>query len=160
MVFLHGTAIMHESGVGKTPAERVRQVQEGDHSVKEYENYVPVGQSKEKLQTWSEQGAEIVYLSSHEDEESVEKDKVVLERYDFPQGEIYYRQNGEAYGQVVERVGCDVLIEDDCESIGGVVEMTYPQIRDDLKLRIKSIVVREFGGIDHLPEDIWEWMRG
>ena len=48
----------------------------------------------------------------------------------------------------------DVLVEDDCESIGGEVEMTYPHIRPELKPRIKSVVVREFGGIDHLPDDI------
>lgn len=106
------------------------------------------------LEKWSDQGAEILYLSSHEDTESVEKDRIVLARYGFPKGEIYYRQNGETYGQVVERVGGDIVIEDDCESIGGEVEMTYPQIREPLKSKIKSIVVKEFEGIDHLPERI------
>jgi len=30
----------------------------------------------------------------------------------------------------------------------------YPQIRPELKAGIKSIVVKEFGGIDHLPGDL------
>jgi len=48
----------------------------------------------------------------------------------------------------------DILIEDDCESIGGESEMTYPHIREDLKQKIKSIVVKEFQGIDHLPDSL------
>jgi len=32
--------------------------------------------------------------------------------------------------------------------------MTYPRIKSELKMRIKSIVFREFGGIDHLPDDV------
>ncbi|MEK7513574.1 MAG: hypothetical protein AAB580_01660, partial [Patescibacteria group bacterium] len=80
----------------------------------------------------------------------------VLAKYDFPQGEIYWRENGEAYKDVAERVMPDILIEDDCESIGGEVEMTYPHIREDLKPKIKSIVVKEFQGIDHLPDSLTE----
>jgi len=48
----------------------------------------------------------------------------------------------------------DIIIEDDCESIGGKYEMTYTHIKPELKKRIKSIVVEEFGGIDHLPDNI------
>ena len=33
----------------------------------------------------------------------------------------------------------DIMIEDDCESIGGEIEMTYPHIRADLKSKIKSV---------------------
>jgi hypothetical protein len=32
--------------------------------------------------------------------------------------------------------------------------MTYPHLRPELKAKIRSIVVEEFGGIDHLPDDI------
>ena len=49
----------------------------------------------------------------------------------------------------------DILIEDDCESIGAD-EITYPHIREDLKTKIKSVVVREFQGINHLPDSIEE----
>ena len=40
------------------------------------------------------------------------------------------------------------------ESIGGEAEMTYPCIKPALKVRIKSIIVKEFGGIDHLLDDL------
>ena len=48
----------------------------------------------------------------------------------------------------------DVLIEDDCESIGGKDEMTITHVKPDLKKKIKSIVVKEFSGLDHLPDKI------
>jgi hypothetical protein len=54
----------------------------------------------------------------------------------------------------------DVLIEDDCESIGGESEMTYPQLTPALKQRIRSIVVPEFGGIDHLPDELTALISG
>ena len=47
----------------------------------------------------------------------------------------------------------DVLIEDDCESIGGAVEMIYPHLPDEARSNITGIVVREFEGIDPLPDD-------
>lgn len=61
MIFLHGTALMHRSGVGKTPEERIKQVENNDPSVQKYADYVPVGKSNEKAQKWSNQGAGIVY---------------------------------------------------------------------------------------------------
>lgn len=33
-------------------------------------------------------------------------------------------------------------------------QIAYPQIRPDRRSRIKSIVVPEFGGIDHLPDSL------
>jgi len=68
----------------------------------------------------------------------------------------FFRQPGEAYHQVAERIRPGVLIEDDCESIGGEVEMTYPHLHSEAKARIKSIVILEFGGIDDLPNDLSE----
>jgi hypothetical protein len=49
-------------------------------------------------------------------------------------------------------VAKDVLIEDDCESIGPG-QITYPLIPSAARAHIKSIIVPEFGGIDHLPDD-------
>lgn len=145
---------MHKAGAHVSREERVKQVEEEEESVHEYESYTPVGNVVNKLDNWSHQGAEIVYLSSHETEEDVEKDKAVLAKHNFPKGGVYFRQNGESYGDVVERVKPHILIEDDCESIGGESEMTYPNLKPELKGRIKSIVVKEFAGIDALPEDL------
>jgi hypothetical protein len=154
MVFLQGTAIMHKNALGRTREERVRQVIDGDESLSDFAAYVPVGNAVQKLQAWSAQGAEIQYLSSLQKVEDVEQDKAVLQKYGFPEGQIFFRQSGEGYGDVAGGVLADILIEDDCESIGGEKEMTYPYLNPVLKVRIKSIVVKEFGGIDHLPDDI------
>ena len=154
MVFLHGTAIMHAGAVGRTREERVRQVLERDESLYDFAAYVPVGDAVTKLHAWRQEGAEIVYLSPHKRVEDVELDKAVLCNHAFPDGQVFFRHGDEAYHDVAERVVPDILIEDDCESIGGEKEMTYPHIQPELKARIKSIVVKEFGGIDHLPDDI------
>jgi hypothetical protein len=159
MVFLHGTVIMHTGAVGCTREERVRQVLDRDPSVYDYADYVPVDNAVNKLQTWRGQGAEIVYLSSHQKAEEVELDKAVLQRHTFPDGPVFFRRRDERYSEVAERILPDVLIEDDCESIGGEKEMTYPQVRPELKTRIKSIVVKEFEGIDHLPDVLSDLLR-
>jgi hypothetical protein len=154
MVFLHGTAIMHRSALGRSREERVKQVLDRDESLCSFESYVPVENAVQKLQAWKEQDAEIVYLSCHGKVEDVEKDKSVLRTHGFPEGEVLFRQGVERYSDVAERALPDVLIEDDCLSIGGEKEMTYPHLRPEAKAAIKSIVVREFGGIDHLPDRI------
>ncbi len=160
MVFLHGTIIMHRTALGHTRGERVQQSIDQDESVHEYATYVPVGQAVRKLQTWKEQGAEIVYLSSRTRFEETEVDRQVLKSHGFPEGRIFFREGGEAYSDAAERALPDILIEDDCESIGGEREMTYPHLRPDLKAKIKSIVVKEFSGLDDLPDKISELAAG
>jgi len=161
MVFLHGTAIMHKNAEGRTREERVMQVLDRrDGSLCDFASYVPAGNAARKLQTWRQQGAEIVYLSSHKRAEDVEIDKVVLRNHNFPDGQVFFRHRGEQYNDIAERVLPDILIEDDCESIGEENEMTYPHIKQELRARIKSIVVKEFGGIDHLPDDLTVLMDG
>lgn len=145
---------MHKAGADVLREERVKQVEQGEKSVHEYDAYIPVGSVVTKLKNWVNQGAEIVYLSSHETIKDVEKDEVVLSRYNFPKGKVYFRQNSETYGDVVKRILPDVLIEDDCESIGGEPEMTYPNMEPESRQKVKSIVVKEFQGIDHLPDGI------
>ena len=154
IVFLHGTVIMHKAGLGKTPAERVEQVKENEASIHQYESYIPVGKSNKKIKKWNEEGAKIIYLSSHQNGADVQKDIKVLTKYNFPDAPVLYRRGKETYADIAERVMPDILIEDDCESIGGEVEMTYPHIRPELKKRIKSIVIKEFTGIDNLPDDL------
>jgi len=158
LVFLHGTIIMHKNAIGRAREEIAKQVVEADESIHDYALYVPVGKAANKLQEWKRQGAEICYLSSHKDAKDVESDKFVLKKHAFPDGRIFYRGTGEEYKDVVERIRPlpDVIVEDGCESIGGEVEMVYPNLRPELKNRIKSIVVNEFGGIDHIPDRIGE----
>ena len=165
LVFLHGTTIMHKNAVGCSRKEIVKQVINGDKSIYDQDSYIPIGDAVKKLQTWKKHGAEIIYLSPlsesgdvREDEKSSKKDfeseREVLEKHGFPRGKIYHRETDERYNDIVERIIPDVLIEDDCESIGGEKEVTYPHIKPEFKIKIKSIVVKEFEGIDHLPDSI------
>jgi hypothetical protein len=153
-VFLHGTTIMHRGGSGHPREVRVQQVQQREESVRDFASYVPIGSAVEKLHRWIEQGVEIIYLSSHKRPEYVEQDRSILKTYQFPDGPIIFRGPEETYQGMIERVMPDVVIEDDCESIGGEQEMVYSRLRPEIRARICSIVVREFEGIDHLPDDL------
>ena len=154
LVFLHGTTLMHPGALGRSREERVAQVRDGaDPSVRDYGAYVPVGDAAAKLRRWRQQGAQIDYLSSSRDPDDVAADEQVLRTYGFPPGRVLARQPGQRYGDLAARELPDVLVEDDCESIGAD-QMTYPQLPPELRDRIKSIVVPEFGGIDHLPDSV------
>jgi hypothetical protein len=154
LVFLHGTAIMHASAVDVARAERVEQVRRGEPSVAAFAEYVPTPGTVERLRAWANDGAELLYLSSHGDAADVAADEAVLRRHAFPQGPILFRGEGETYAAVAARAAPDVLLEDDCESIGGADEMTAPQLPPALRARVQSIVVPEFGGLTELPADV------
>lgn len=155
LVFTEGTILMHSAAVGKTREERVAQVINEDESVHRFADYVPNDDCLTKLWEWKNQGAEIWYLTSREDPREVQVIQQILIKNQFPDYlNLVIRHDGESYADVAARVMPDVLIEDDCESIGGEIEMTYPHIKEDIKAKIKSIVVKEFGGIDHLPDNI------
>lgn len=155
LVFTEGTVLMHSACEGLTREERVQQSKNRIRSIHDYRNYIPVDNAVEKLQSWKNQGAEIYYLTSRTTPEEIEDIKFVLDKFQYPDSQnLLYRKERGKYKDVAERLMPDILVEDDCESIGGEVEMTYPHIRLDLKEKIKSVVVKEFGGIDHLPNDI------
>ena len=105
-----------------------------------------------KLRRWQDAGARIGYLSSHRNPGDVALDAFVLRTHGFPAGQVLARQPGQSYGDVAGREAPDVLIEDDCESIGPG-QITYSQIPSAVRGRIKSIIIPEFGGIGHLPDD-------
>ena len=165
LIFLQGTLLMHKSAVGKTREEIIEQVKAQGESVRDFSSYVPIGNAVVKLKRWVEQGAEIVYLSALTEDKKARGDEIIgkeglkfdqeiLDRYGFPKGEIYHRQKGESYADIAEKIVPDILIEDDCESIGGEKEMTITFIKLEIKRRIKSIAIKEFGGIDHLSDDL------
>ena len=152
---------MHKGAKDLARDNIVRQVVEGESSIHDYASYVPVGNASRKLRGWELQGAEICYLSSHKSARDVEIDKSVLKKYGFPDGHVFYRRSGEEYKDVVERIRPlpNLIVEDDCESIGGEVEMVYPNLEPELKDKIKSFVVKEFQGIDRIPDKISESMK-
>jgi hypothetical protein len=161
LVFLHGTTVMHKNARGLARGRIVRQVGEGDESIHDYASYIPVGNAAMKLREWKGQGAIVCYLSSHRSAKDVETDKSVLKKHGFPDGQIFFRRNREEYKDVVERIQPlpDLIVEDDCQSIGGEIEMVYPNLRPELRNKIRSIVVKEFQGIDCVPDKISELMQ-
>ena len=60
-----------------------------------------------------------------------------------PEGELFYRRENEHNGQAAERADADIIVEDDCESIGGPARMTYPKLGPDSKARTKLVVIPE-----------------
>lgn len=177
LVFTEGTILMHGNAKGVSRNEAVRQAkgkvwdllrrilpaikkEEMPGSPDDFTGYIPVGQAGEKLKSWKSQRAEIYYLTSRKVPQEVADIKYILEKYNFPDNQnLLFRKQGEQYQDVAEKLMPDFIVEDDCESIGGEVEMTYPHIRPDLKARIKPIIVKEFGGIDHLPNNIYELLK-
>jgi hypothetical protein len=152
LVFLHGTVLMQAGAVDVTRAERVAQVRAKHPTVRESAAYVPVGDAAAKFRHWQDAGAVVDYLSSHRNPDDVALDTLVLRTHDFPAGRVLARLPGETYGDIAGREAPDVLIEDDCERIGAD-QITYPQIPSAVRTRIKSVIIPEFGGIDHLPDD-------
>jgi hypothetical protein len=154
LIFTEGTILTHRSHVG-LPREKVVELvksRKGPLGVDYFSDSVPIGNSVRKIQTWKRQGTVILYLTSRRASQEVQAIRAVIAKYHFPSGRLLFRREGEEYKDVAERALPDLIVEDDCESIGGEEEMTYPHMKQDLKTRIKSIVVKEFGGIDHLPD--------
>jgi len=145
---------MHKNAVGRSHEEIVQQVKAKEPSVKEYTSYVPISGAVKKLTSWKNQGAEILYLTSRRKSDEIEDVRAVLKHFNFPDGQLLFRLENEEYKNVVERIMPDILIEDDCESIGGPEEMTITHVNPEAKAKITSIPIKEFGGIDHLENKI------
>ena len=114
--------------------------------------YVPIGTSSEKTCDWYRQGADIIYLTSRKRKIQVVAIADILQRNNFAPGILISREGNETYKDIVEGVKPDILIEDDCRSIGCIWQMCITYVKPEIKRKIKSIVVREFKGIDHLPK--------
>lgn len=116
--------------------------------LEDFASYVPVKNAGSKVKEWENQGYDISYITSQQAPEVIKTIENVLKKYDFPAGLLYFREEGEEYKDTVTRAKPDVLIEDNCESIGAD-EMICQHL--DPALKITCIVVPEFYGIDHLP---------
>lgn len=145
---------MHKTAVGLSRDYIVKQVKDEQESVHDYKSYVPVGGAVKKLQNWKNDGAEILYLTSRRKSEEIKQIQTILKKFNFPDGQFLFRRKDEEYKDVAERIIPDILVEDDCESIGGINEMTITYVKPEIKKKIKSIPIKEFGGIDHLPDKI------
>ena len=54
------------------------------------------------------------------------------------------RELKESYKNIVETVQPDILIEDDCRSIGGAWQMCITKVKPEIRKNIVSIIVPEF----------------
>jgi hypothetical protein len=170
LVFTEGTILTHRRWAGLPREEVVRRVKSWSSLTQVeleklrksgeapgpayFADSIPIGNAVRKIGAWQNQGAVILYLTSRRTPEEVQIIRNVLKEHGFPKGKLLYRRFGEEYKDVAERVLPDIIVEDDCESIGGEEEMTYPHINPSVKARIKSIVVKESRGIDQLPDDL------
>lgn len=160
-IFTEGTILMHKNSAGLGRSEIIQQVKDGEPSVSEYGRYIPIGQAVEKIKKWAGQDTVIIYITSRTDQKEIKDIQSVLDGHNFPKGRLEYRAiGGETYGKLAARVMPDILIEDDCESIGGEKEMIYSQIEPKIRKEMKLIKVREFQGLDHLPDDVCALMSG
>lgn len=175
IVFTEGTILMHGCAKGKTREEivcqskgfRMRQIFKAlarkilanygtdPGGIDDYHSYIPIDNAVEKIKKWKSQGTTIFYLSSRRVKREIEAIRGVLQTYNFPDSQnLLYRQPGESYKDVAEKLMPDILIEDDCESIGGEKEMTYTHMSSYAKVRVHSVTVKEFSGIDTLPDNL------
>lgn len=153
MVFLHGTSVMHRSAVGQPRDTRVRQVTGRDPAVLDYASYVPTEGAVAKITAWQRRGAEICYLSAHRTAAAAAIDNTVLSAHGFPAGTLYYRAHGESYADVARRWSADVVVADDCESIGGQPQTTASALVKSPGATAMYVIVPELGGLAHLPDD-------
>ena len=85
--------------------------------------------------------------------------KNILEKNNFCGNELYFRNKKEEYYNIAEEIMPKILIEDDCKSIGGIEQTTIYKMDKTKKIQIKSILVNEFKGIDHLPNNTMELLN-
>lgn len=146
---------MESAHRGLSREEQVKKSAQESDETRDFKTFIPNGNAVGKIQGWKRQGVEIYYLTSRTTKEQVDDIHYVLTANNFPDPQhLLFRKNNQTYKDVAEVLMPNVLIEDDCESIGGEVEMTYLHIKEELKSKIHSIVVKEFAGIDDLPDRV------
>lgn len=115
--------------------------------------YEPIGRAIEIVNGWQKQGYEI-YLCSYVCKRRYKYIKRIMDFYGMKYTEILCREKGERYSEIVERIKPDILIEDDCKSIGGQKEWCITNIREEIKAGIHLIIVPEYKGIDDVEIDM------
>jgi hypothetical protein len=154
LIFTEGTIIMHRNAFGLSQHQIIEQVHQNEISIHDYNSYIPIGDSVSKISTWKLQKADIFYMTSRKQIDEINEINHVLKRSHFPDGILVYRYDNKNYADIAEEIIPDILIEDDCKSIGGFTQTVIANIRSQYKHRIKGIMISEFIGIDHLPNAI------
>ena len=111
--------------------------------------YIPINNAIETLKKWQEEGYEVIYLTSLKGRRAM-KMAQHLDELVFTGSMVGYRQKNQDYATLIKEELPDILIEDNCLSVGGEQNMCYNLLNDELKKEIKHIVVEEFKGIDDI----------
>lgn len=111
--------------------------------------YIPINNAIETLKKWQEEGYEVIYLTSLKGRRAM-KMAQHLDELGFTGSMVGYRQKNQDYATLIKEELPDILIEDNCSSIGGEENMCYNLLSEKLKKEIKHIVVEEFKGIDNV----------
>lgn len=114
--------------------------------------YKPIGNTVKTINAWYDKGHEI-YLCSYVRKTRYDFIKSVVDFYGMRYTEILCREKGEKYNEIVEQLKPDILIEDDCKSIGGLKKRCIADVKEEIKTGIQSIIVPEFIGIDSITID-------
>lgn len=109
--------------------------------------YIPINNAIETLKKWQEEGYEVIYLTSLKGRRAM-KMAQHLDELGFTGSMVGYRQKNQDYATLIKEELPDILIEDNCLSVGGEQNMCYNLLSDELKKEIEHIVVEEFKGID------------
>lgn len=114
--------------------------------------YKPIGNAVKTINAWYDKGHKI-YLCSYVRKTRYDFIKSVVDFYGMRYTKILCRGKGEKYNEIVEQLKPDILIEDNCESIGGLKKCCIADVKEEIKTGIQSIIVPEFIGIDSITID-------
>lgn len=92
-----------------------------------HSSYVPIGNAVELIKSWSKQEANIIYCTSRK-KKAAENVANILRKYGFVGTFLVVREPKESYADIVETLQPEILIEDDCKSIGGAWQMCIAKV--------------------------------
>lgn len=122
-------------------------------SLYHHNSYIPIGNAVNIITAWQQSGANIIYCTSRKRQQA-QKIASLLKKLGFQGTYLVAREQKESYKDIVEELLPDILIEDDCKSIGGAWQMCITKVDPIIKSKIVAIAVPEFKGIDGLPLDL------
>jgi hypothetical protein len=111
--------------------------------------YEPIGNAVSIINTLHDKGNKI-FLCSYVRKKRYHFIQSIMDYYGVKYNEILCRDKGEQYSDLVENACPDILIEDDCRSIGGEKEWCITNVHKEIKRNIQSIIVKEYSGIDQI----------
>lgn len=111
--------------------------------------YVPIDNAIDTLKKWQEEGFEIIYVTSLKGKSAM-KMAQRLDELGFDGSMVGYRQKNQTYYTLIKEEMPDIFIEDDCKSIGKEYMCFNEITNEEIKDKIKHIVVNEFEGIDNV----------